>query len=351
MHRKRATIREIAEAAGVSIGTVSRALKGQPGLSEQTRDHVLKTSKSLRYDTRRLRNSKPNRVLVVSSRALIEDALGNHFYARVLHGAEKACSEENVAFSLLSIASHEDISRHILRQEADALLVLGHFERDALAAMRDCDVPMVIALDSNPLFRCVRDDDFLGGLLATRHLIEAGARRPALITGPHVHGTFEQRAKGFRSALYDAQIPADPNLEIRLDGALGYDDACCAAMRQLLALPEPPDAVFAYNDDSALHAIAVCLAAGLRVPEDIRIVGYDDVAIAARSQPSLTTIRVDKEALGRTAAMALIEGNTEPGELLLPVELVVRESSVAPPQSSRARVGASTSVQNRRRAY
>ena len=109
-------------------------------------------------------------------------------------------------------------------------------------------------------------------------------------------------------------------------------------MQQLLALAQRPDAVFAYSDRTALSAIEACLAAGLRVPEDIRIVGYDDIEAAATNKPSLSTIRVDKEALGYAAARALIEGQLEPGNQLFEVSLVVRESSrVSDPPAVRAR--------------
>jgi LacI family repressor for deo operon, udp, cdd, tsx, nupC, and nupG len=214
--------------------------------------------------------------------------------------------------------------------DPDALIGMGFFEPDTLAAIRSCELPLVLTDHFHPEVHSINDDNLNGALLATRHLLEGGAQRPALIVGPMAHYSVALRAKGFRRALFEAGRLADPDLEVELSAALPYEEAGRAAMRQLLALPQPPDAVFAYNDETALNAISACLDAGLRVPEDIRFVGYDDIDAAARSKPSLSTVRVDKDALGREAVAALIEGLPPAGRAntLLPVDLIVRESSM-----------------------
>jgi LacI family repressor for deo operon, udp, cdd, tsx, nupC, and nupG len=135
------------------------------------------------------------------------------------------------------------------------------------------------------------------------------------------------RAKGFRRALYEAGRLFDPDYEVTLDPALEYRDAGRDAMRRLLELPQPPDAVFAYNDSTAMFGIELCQERGLRVPEDVRFIGYDDIEEATHCKPPLSTVKMDKEALGNVAARALIEGDVEPNDASLPVELVIRESS------------------------
>jgi len=328
MSDKSVTIRELAQAANVSIGTVSRALKGQPGLSAQTRATVLRVAQELGYDVAKLRSGKPRRVLFLYNRQ-IDSLATNQFYSVVLHGAETACREAGVSLSLMSVAAGDDVVGQVRRHEAEALVAVGFFENETLAAMRESDLPLVLADHFHGGLRCINVDNVRGALMATQHLLEGGAKRPAMIVGPLSHHSVALRAKGFRRALFEAGRLADPELEMPMNMALPYDEAGRDAMRRLLALPEPPDAVFAYNDATALGAIEVCEEAGLRVPEDIRFVGYDDIAAASRSQPPLSTVRIDKDALGREAVTALIEGNTGPGELLLPVELVVRESSRA----------------------
>lgn len=331
------TIRELAEAAGVSIGTVSRALKGQPGLSEQTRAQVLSVAQQLGYDTAKLRTGKPRRMLFLYSRS-IGSLATNPFYSYVLHGAETACRDPGVPLSIMSVLGGEDIAGQIRRHEADALLVAGYIDPEAMEAVRQCELPLVLVDHFYPGVRCVNDDNLRGGWLATQHLLEGQAQRIAAIFGPLTHYSVSLRAKGFRRALFEAGRLFDPDYEVILDPSLEYREAGRDAMRRLLELPAPPDAVFVYNDSTAMTAIEYCQERGLRVPEDIRFVGYDDIEEAARFKPPLTTVKMDKEALGYVAARALIDGDVAPNDASLPVELVVRDSSraeaEAPPQGA-----------------
>lgn len=328
MSGKRVTVRELALAANVSIGTVSRALKGQPGLSNETRAQVLKVAERLGYDLGKLRSNKPRRILFLYARSAGYSPTTNQFYSLVLHGAESACSDAGVSLSLSSVRGDDEVAALVRRHSPDALIGMGFLEPETLAALRSCGLPLVLTDHYHPAVHSINDDNFHGALLATSHLLQTGARRPALIAGPLAHHSVMLRAKGFRRALFDAGRLADPDLEVELSSALPYDEAGRDAMKRLLALPQRPDAVFAYNDATALNAMAVCQEAGLRIPEDIRFVGYDDIDTASRSLPPLSTVSVDKEALGREAVNALVEGKATAGETLLPVELVLRESSV-----------------------
>ena len=346
MADKGVTIRELAEAAGVSIGTVSRALKGQPGLSEQTRAQVMSVAQQMGYDVGKLRTGKPRRILFLYSRS-IGTLATNPFYSYVLHGAEIACRDPGVPLSIMSVLGGDDIAGQVRRHEADALLVAGYIEPEAMEAVRQCDLPVVLVDHFYPGVRCVNDDNLRGGWLATRHLLEGNAQRIAAIFGPLAHYSTSLRAKGFRRALFEAGRLFDPDYEVILDPSLEYRDAGRDAMRRLLDLPAPPDAVFVYNDSTAMTAIEYCQERGLRVPQDIRFVGYDDIEAAAHCKPPLSTVKMDKDALGYVAARALIEGDVAPNDASLPVELVVRESSrvevAAPaPAPRKARKGAAS---------
>ncbi|MGQ3053027.1 MAG: LacI family DNA-binding transcriptional regulator [Roseateles sp.] len=344
MADKGVTIRELAEAAGVSIGTVSRALKGQPGLSEQTRSQVLGVAQKMGYDTAKLRTGKPRRMLFLYSRS-IGSLANNPFYSYVLHGAEIACREAGVPLSLMSVLAGDDIAGQVRRHEAEALLGAGYFDPEAMEAIRRCELPLVLVDHFHPGVRCVNDDNLQGAWLATRHLLDGDAQRIAAIFGPLAHYSTSLRAKGFRRALFEAGRLFDPDYEVTLDPALEYREAGRDAMRRLLALPQRPDAVFAYNDSTAIVAIELCHEVGLRVPEDIRFIGYDDIEAAARNKPPLSTVKMDKEALGNVAARALIEGDIAPNDASLPVELVVRESSMV----KRAPVAAPAATRKPRR--
>jgi DNA-binding LacI/PurR family transcriptional regulator len=326
MNKRNTTIREVATAAGVSIGTVSRALKGQSGLSGATRSKVIEVAQALGYDYDKLREKRPRRILFLYRRA-IGSLASNVFYSHVLHGAESCCRDAGVLVSLMSVGTGDDLVAQIHKHEPDALLAAGYFDDEPMDLIRQSAVPWVLVDHMVPGVHCFNADNQHGAWLATRHLLDGGAKRVAAIFGPLTHHSVALRAKGFRRALFEAQVLADPDLEVSLDPALAYADAGREAMRQLLALPQRPDAVFAYSDRTALSAIEACSAAGLRVPEDIRIVGYDDIEAAVTNKPPLSTVRVDKEALGYAAARALIDGQLEPANQLFEVSLVVRESS------------------------
>jgi DNA-binding LacI/PurR family transcriptional regulator len=147
--KRNVTVRELAKAAGVSIGTVSRALRGQPGLSAQTRADVLRVAQELGYDTGKLHTGKPKRILFLYNR-VIGALTTNQFYSIVLHGAETACREAGVQLSLMSVAPGDDVASKVRRFESDALLSAGYFDSETLAAIRECELPLCSWTTSSP---------------------------------------------------------------------------------------------------------------------------------------------------------------------------------------------------------
>ena len=178
-------------------------------------------------------------------------------------------------------------------------------------------------------FTSVNPDNAMGGYLATRHLLRSGRRRIAMLSGSLAHFSIEQRNRGFRRALFESRTLADPDLEVIVPQLGDGDSGVVEAMQRLLSLPKPPDAVLCYIDSTALVAMAHCRGQGIKVPQDIAIVGFDDISGAATSVPPLSTLRVDKEALGAAGVDLLLRLKPEDPieELVLPVDLVVRESS------------------------
>jgi DNA-binding LacI/PurR family transcriptional regulator len=174
----------------------------------------------------------------------------------------------------------------------------------------------------------VNPDHQRGSFLATSHLLRSGRRRIALISGSPAHYSLEQRARGYRRALFEAQIQADPDLEV-IAPQLGDGDAgVAAAMRSLLGMKKRPDAVVCFNDSAALVAMQLCLSEGFRIPQDIAVIGFDDITGASVAHPPLSTVRVDKEALGaRGVELLLHPPGQEPQELIMPVDLIVRDST------------------------
>ena len=200
-------------------------------------------------------------------------------------------------------------------------------------------IPMVLVDHLSPGLPSVNIDNITGAKLAVQHLVETGKKRIAFLNGPG-HYSIRQRLRGFQEALFEANMPLNPDLvtaEVDANQTLNLREQNHRAMLELLALPNPPDALFCWNDESALLAIRCCLDKGLRIPQDVAIVGFDDIDTAAQSNPSLTTIRVNKELLGRRGLERLIDRKDDAESLeLIPVELIVRESTGAPKKRSRA---------------
>ena len=320
------TVRDIANAAGVSVGTVSRALKNQRGLSDETRRHVRQVAADLGYDLSRLRSGKAPRLVFLIHRHHSNFAV-NPFFAEVMHGVEEGCRQFGVAPTLLSARQGDAVGKLLKLHEPDALLVAGYFEDEVLAQLTDLGLPLVLVDGWIPGCAAVNPDNTGGGYQATRHLLDLGRQRIAYIAGSLAHFSIRERSRGYRRALFEAGVLADPDLEALAPPGLDDAEGAAAAMRTLLRRRLRPDAVFAYNDSAALAAMRVCLGAGLRIPEDIAFVGFDDIPAARYGAIPLTTLRVDTQELGRTGVEMLVGGGAMPQEMVMGVELMVRESS------------------------
>lgn len=189
-------------------------------------------------------------------------------------------------------------------------------------------LPLVLIDLWSPGLPCINPDNMQGGYLATRHLLDQGCKRIAFLASTLSHYSIRQREKGYRQALYEARLLMPPEYEAIALPQVDTEQSLVRAIHELFDLAEPPDAIFTYNDATALLVLAVCAERGIRVPQDVALVGFDDIEPAAWSQPPLTTIAVDKQRLGREALEILLSGQSETN-VLLPVELVVRASSGA----------------------
>lgn len=327
------TIRDVARAASVSIGTVSRALKNQPGLSEATRVRVVEVAQQLGYDSAQLR-TRIRRVTFLLHRQHNNFAV-SPFFSHVLNGFEQACRERRLVPSVLTAGPTQDLAQQMRLHAPDAIAVAGFVEPELLAHLHSLNRPTILIDLRAPGFRSVNIDNIRGAALAMQHLFALGRRRVAFIGGSLAHHSISQRALGYRLAYFEAGLLFNPMLEINTQPGIAADLAAADAMERLIvqarAKSNPlPDAVFAYNDAAALAAMRVCLAHGLRVPEDIAFVGFDDIPAAAQSTPPLSTVTVDKEALGRRGVDLLLEDspNTlDPADTLVPVNFIPRASS------------------------
>jgi LacI family transcriptional regulator len=334
-------LRDFARQAGVHPSTVSRVLSGDPTarLSGATRSRILDLAAVTGYRPNRLaRSLKLQRTHILGM--LIPD-ITNPFFSLMFRAVEDVAGAAGYNVILCntddSAARFEQHLRGLGEGHVDGLLIATvHRSDPPMEALHARRTPCVLvnrrrdATDD----AWVIPDDRLGATLAVEHLVSLGHRRIAHIAGAADISTTAKRRSSFRVALADRGLAVDERLIV--EGGL-TEGAGAQGMTHLLALPaeDRPTAVFAANDLAALGAIEVAGAAGLSVPEDVSIVGYNDTPLAGRARPGLTTIRVPLYDMGRLATQILIEylegerrPDQPPAQVVLPVELVVRGSTI-----------------------
>lgn len=319
-------IKDIAQASGFSIAAVSRALKGQQGLSDETRERILAVAEEAGYDFSRLRSGKIRRLLfLLHPQHNIASALP--FYSEIMLGIADECRDSDIAMSFHSVEPGGSLSDLIQLHQPDALICAGYQERELLVELKNTSLPVVLVDLWSPEFPCVNPDNYHGGYIVTRHLIEQGKKQIAFLGQSQKHYSIGQRFSGYQQALADAGLQSAPEYAITIPPVANFERELSLGLEKLLSLPNRPDAIFACNDVSAMIAIRVCGQKGIRVPEDIAIVGFDNIDAAAWTHPPLTTIAVDKRELGRDSFRLLMSDKPE-RSLLLPVKLIIRESSL-----------------------
>jgi LacI family transcriptional regulator len=335
----RMTIREIADLAGVSIATVSRVLNGRDDVSDETRAAVRRVVEEHGYTANRsARGLSAGRTGLVG---VLVPLVYPVYFSEILSGAAEALYEQDMRL-LLSPTGHQhdrevSLLDRLVHGETDgALVVLPEESSDELERLLDDGYRFVVIDPRLPLddrIASVSAAHTSGADQAMRHLLTLGHRRIAAITGPRGWVATEHRRRGYHAALAAAGILPDPALELDSDFEIGGGRE---QTRMLLSLPDPPTAIFAFNDNLAIGAIQAARARGLRVPEDLSVVGFDDVEHATIVTPALTTVRQPLAEMGRTAVsllMRLLERQRfETLHVELGTRLVVREST-APPRA------------------
>ena len=311
-------------------------------MSAATRERVLATARSLDYEpsaaARTLVRRRSQLIGVVLFTGREHPDIGHPFFQDVLVGLKHGIGSSGydvLLFATEQPHSSRDGAHSYLRRarhhHVDGIVLMGVDRHDPeVLRLLDSDIPLVgVDLDvSGPRASHVTSDNVGGARLAVRHLHDLGHRRIATITGLQETKPGADRLLGFRAELQALGLESLAGYEQVGDF---YTESGESGMRALLALPEPPTAVFAAADMMAVGAIKAAREAGLNVPGDVAVVGFDDIQLASLLDPSLTTIKQDRVGLGQATARALIEQieNPEriPASLTLPVELVVRMSS------------------------
>jgi LacI family transcriptional regulator len=335
----RATIRDIASEAGVSIATVSRVMNDRPDVSAATRERVLEVVQkhgfTINRSARALSNGKTGLIAVTIPIVHAE------YFAMILSGASEALYEQDMRV-VLCPTQHE-VEREVSLLERlrggtvdGAIIMLPSEPSSQLAQLAKKGYPFVVVDDREPLdpsIPSVSAAHTSGARDATQHLLKLGHRRIAAITGPRSWVADEERLNGYHAALVSAGVAPDARIEIESDFLRegGYESAL-----ELLAMPDPPTAIFAFNDNLAIGVMQAARQKGLRIPDDLSVVGFDDSEQAAVVTPALTTVRQPLAEMGRMAVSLLTrqldQQRLEALRVELATKLVVR-ASTAPPRS------------------
>lgn len=329
-----ATIREVAQKAGVSYATVSHVINNTRFVSEETRARVQEAMAELNYRpnavARSLRSGKTNTI------GLILPDSSNPYFAEIGRAIEEEAF--GLGYSIILCNMELDPDREILyidvllKKQVDGIIFVATGDYlPHLALLREQNIPVVMIDRHLPdqEVDTVSTDNYQGGCLATQHLLSLGHRRIACITGPSSQITPSgNRLKGYRQALEDARVDYDEQIVCLGDfhPRSGFE-----ITQKLFQLPQPPTAIFACNDLMALGALRAANQAGLRVPQELSIVGFDNIDLANFINPPLTTVSQEQEHLGIWATRTLVRRITDRQipyvQEVLPTRLVVRESS------------------------
>jgi LacI family xylobiose transport system transcriptional regulator len=330
---QRVTLASVAEEAGVSLSTISKVLNGRPDVSAATRGRVEDMLAHHGYLRRKSAHAGTGLI------ELVFHELESAWSMEIIRGVEDVATEHG-----MSVVLTESGSRHapspdwiegvLRRRPIGVVLVFSDLPTEYRESLRSRAIPFVIidpAGDPSPDVPSVGSANWSGGLMATRHLIELGHTRIAAITGPEDMMCSHARIDGFRSAMNSAGLPIVPDWirfgDFHTTGGQQHG-------RELLEGPDRPTAIFAGSDLQALGVLEAVRSLGLRVPEDLSLVGYDDIPLAKWVSPTLTTIRQPLKRMAEEASRLVIRMSKAPLENVprmdLATSLVVRESTAAP---------------------
>ena len=328
------TIRDVAREAGVSPATVSRVFNDSDLVNVVTRDHILAVARRLQY----VPNASARSLTIRRSRVLglILPLPYSEFFAELINGMDEAAIAAD--YNLMISTSHNDLDAtltgvHMMRGHVDAYLVVSpNIHLDLLKDAIPSETPAVFlhSPSPNPWHYSVGIDNTQGALEATRHLLECGFRRIAIIRGPLANLEVREREAGYRQALEEWGIPFDPDL--RFDGTFTYESGVEAA-RQVLTRGSLPDAIFAFNDHMAIGVMHTLSGAGIRVPNDIAVMGFDNIPSSRFLPTPLSTVDVPEREMGRGAVKFLLEAiehrkGYAPRARILKTKIVPRASTL-----------------------
>ncbi len=337
--KKASNMRDIAATAGVSLSSVSLVINGKPGVSPERRERILKVIKELGYRSDKRQNIvTETKVFGILMESLSEASRSEGFYTRIVSGIEETAYD--LGCQVILHVYRPDVDpinsiRELMGRDINGLIIAndGDVTPQVIQQISKAGLPMVLVENYQVApIHSVTADNFTAGRIMTEYLLDLGHRRIGGIGGPAKYSSLNDRMRGHQIALAEHGIAVDPCLQP--PPVSGHPRKGYVQMQQLLALQEPPTAVFAVSDRAAFGAMEAIKDAGLRIPDDVSVVGIDDVRDSAYSTPPLTTFTVPKYNLGRMAVF-LLHGLTQeksipPSRIVLLGQLVERQSAGVP---------------------
>jgi LacI family transcriptional regulator len=341
MRRKQdgVTIRDVAQLANVSPATVSKVLNDAPYVSESARERVLSAVSKLNFRPNVIaRSLKKSQTATIG---LLTDDLEGVFTTSMMRGVEEVASAQGFSVFLCnSYGQMESEKAHLevlLAKQVEGIILLSGYrvrQRGAPGLLLG-NVPVVYLYQytRDIAAPCIIPDDVGGGRIATEHLIAAGRTRIGLINGPAHYEATHQRAEGYQQALAAAGLPFDPAL-VRV--GKWHENSGYLLARELMQLPNRPDAIFCASDSLAAGALDALHEMGVLVPADVALVGFDNRSFAQYQRPPLTTVELPLVEMGRLAGKlllsAILDGRSESMLHVVPCRLIQRQSCGAEPR-------------------
>lgn len=332
------TIKDVAKEANVSIATVSLVINNHGRISQDTRKKVLKTIKNLNYHPSRSARGLVSRKTGNIGFILTEEHFlrGEPFYSKIFLGVEFEARIHDYYILLATVSSSfskgDSLPRFITERNFDGIIIAGKISRDLINSILKYDMPLVFVDYSlmNGDYPTILTDNIKGGVLATNYLIENGHKNIAFIGGEISHPSIMERLQGYKLALESAKLKSNDQVVITNDDNLSRQNGCSAA-EILLNRRKDVTAIFAANDTTAIGVMQCLNNKGIKVPDDISVIGFDDVQADLLLDPPLTTISVPKLDMGTEAIQLLLgiinKENIKARKILVPVKLIIREST------------------------
>lgn len=332
--KKRPTLEDVSRAAGVSLMTVSRAINGKPGVSDEVRHKIISLARELGYHPNQIARGLATNS--TTSIGLVVPDNTNPFFAQIARGVEDTAYSQKYNIFLVNTA--EDPAREkaalnsLWQKGVDGLIICSSRLPGEVLEDEISRFPAVVLLNRElklppPHTITINVDDQRGAKLAVNYFLQKGRKHIAYLDGPNNSTSAKRRLIGYRAAIEEARIPFDPHM---VECCAPDTEGGRAATAALLARRTDIDAIYAFNDLVAVGAIQIAEECGRKVPDDISIIGVDDTPIATIVRPRITTLHVNLRHIGRLAMRTLldtIEGGSSSTAIQIEPELIVRESA------------------------